>query len=55
VQVADVPRERILATSVTGFAVFVGARSDGLTDEEIAHLVGFSTLMVEAVAGRSRT
>jgi hypothetical protein len=28
------------------------ARKDGISDEEIAHLIGFSVAMVEAVAGR---
>jgi hypothetical protein len=30
------------------------ARRDGLSDEQIAHLLGFSLAMVEAVAGRRR-
>jgi hypothetical protein len=30
------------------------ARHEGLTDEEIARLIGFSVAMVEAVAGKRR-
>jgi len=30
------------------------AREEGLSDEEIAHLIGFSVAMVEAVSGTRR-
>ena len=30
------------------------AREDGVTDEEVAHTIGFSVAMVEAVAGKHR-
>jgi hypothetical protein len=31
------------------------ARTGGMSDEEIAHLIGFSVAMVEAVAGKRRS
>jgi hypothetical protein len=53
--------DRLLSTSAAYVSAkfeferaIADARKDGLADEEIAHLVGFSQTMIEAVAGRSR-